>query len=1628
MQRNALQGIEAFAHKNSHAIIEHIVAIDGNIEKIAPCTPLQEGIIYHYLSSSTPLYCSSFTFELDSSVNIAALCAAWDQALTEVQMLRVRFLPSPDGYAQVVLKNETLPWFLETVGTKEEIDGLRKQRHVQWTTRLDNLSSDLWEIGVISSPETSMMCLNIFHALYDGNSLMLLLELVARNYLDQRKSVHQVPRFLDVLHLGPLCKDPAAEGFWKDHLTGCRERSFAENGQEGSAPILHKAQLNATAQVDHLRRSLNVSEQAVLHACWLLTLQQQFSFVPPLGIIASGRTSDVPGIADVIGPLFNTIPSNVQLDDSKTWSDVARRCHDYHVSTIPFQYTALRDIVKWLGKSPDGRLFDSLFVFQREDDDDESLAKLLWRTIDSEAQHEYPLAFEIVRNGKQSLSVTLAAKSHAVSSEDAEQMLFNFNQVLSDFAQDPNKELPKAACLSRTQLVTTDESRDQHQPLKSLEYTNASPFKWNHQACIIRDVIETLAGVSPQSISEQTSIFEVGLDSIDAIKISSRLSKAGIKVPVSFIMRHRTVKAMSEQLLMVNEHSPNGSLPLLSQLEKSLAKFLASEGLLPPGVTRVLPATPIQEAMVAEMTASGYKHYYNHEILELEPDVDIERMEGAWRAVTRAHPILRTSFVEIWDPKIPVTYAQIVHGEDYHIDLQTIHLHGISVESIINTNHSLARNEMTNRPLFSITFAVDGTRRYLVLSIAHALYDGWSINLLHEDVAKSYAGADCTRPPADNLLEQIITSSGDESLRFWRATLSKFTPVPFAPMKHAENCSAIVHRAEQSLSVSLLRAEMFCKQHGITLQSLLVSCWSLVLATHVKKLDVAFGLVLSGRDVADSEHMMFPAMNTVAMRVILHGTRVDLVKYVQEALLSISEHQHFPLRRSRPDMGSQALFDTLFMYQKRPAENAEAESGQVLYKSSGGKAGVEYPVCAEVEAVGDDLIGRVACRGSVVGDQDTHTLLGQMSDILSSIIDAPSEQSVEFTDEGVKICGSSAFHEKSGQDGEIDAVPLPSNHLAWLPIESKIRKVLSIASGISEDSIDKNNTIFELGLDSISAIKVAALLKKQSVKLTVSDMLRAGTIENMAKVVNTSRTELSLTNVSSILRESLDHINVTELLQSYGIDSKQVQKVFPTTAGQSYFILMHTLNPEVFYPEFYYVASRQLSPEVLDRAWFRVITQTPILRTMFIPTGDSVHLPYIQIELEVAQIPVIWHSKFDQNLVSKSLKQEFGLVPVALHACQTDQGTALILQIHHALYDAVSLPHILDRLVTQCSQQDVPEPPSKLDLSQLVAFQHVHSPVEVRRQFWQSYLGQISTAARRGGRFGSVQHHYRPNLISNMASVEEAAKRQGLSIQTIFLAVYARVHLQKIGVAETEDDAGSRKRLIVGLYLANRSHSIDGLADSVIPTVNIVPLRLDDKLSDSNDSLLDAARRIQAEINEISRLEYSGVSLMEIAEWTGVRIDTCVNFLRLPEQELEAPNNGDNAKFSLTAISREEFENLSGAAPISKERQIQINGNGTTPPGPAKTNSENPSASMAATQAIFQVSGRMHITSASNGHPYPLTPLLTSPQPTIDVEAAIRDGRLDFGLFAPESRLDQDAAESVINTMQREMSALVTGL
>lgn len=82
--------------------------------------------------------------------------------------------------------------------------------------------------------------------------------------------------------------------------------------------------------------------------------------------------------------------------------------------------------------------------------------------------------------------------------------------------------------------------------------------------------------------------------------------------------------------------------------------------------------------------------------------------------------------------------------------------------------------------------------------------------------------------------------------------------------------------------------------------------------------------------------------------------------------------------------------------------------------------------------------------------------------------------------------------------------------------------------------------------------------------------------------------------------------------------------------------------------------------------------------------------------------------------------------------------------------------------------------------------------------------------------------------------------------------------------------------MIVGIYIANRSSTITGL--ETLPTVNLLPLRISTALT-----IFESAKQIQEDLARISDARNVSTGLWQIYEWTGVKVSTFVNWLRLPE-------------------------------------------------------------------------------------------------------------------------------------------------
>ena len=1571
------QRILAFAHKHSLSITRSLGIKGNNIEAIAPVTALQAGMISKTMQTDQPVYHSTFAFELSPDVDLERLEEAWSTARDHLQILRTRFVSTEDGYAQVVVTPQEGHKFWTTVA--EDQNQLLPKVVEEWI-RGDSatLDKELWKIHLVTTSFARTMNFSLFHGLYDGISLDLLLDYVGVLYRD-RNTENKSQKFIEALPHGPLCEIPEAKEFWQQQMLP--HVSLDLEAPPKPRMICVKGSIPKSKELYYRRNALKVTEAAMFHACWLLTLFQCFEVHPTHGLIVSGRAIDLEEAEAVIGPMFNTLPCYINTTDLSTLEDLVSSCHNFNTSVIPFQHTPLRDVMKWQQRSASDPLFDSLFVFQRENTASPA-ADILWTMRGSNASLDYPLAVEVEQRTDSSFILTLVADTPSIDQSRAEGLLEALKGNIESLVRNSNQPLPEGITIGPRASSRIDQA-----PHLNGHKEDTLDYEMAEEVRHVQYQVAKLADMVPDEVRPTSSIFEFGLDSIDAIKLSARLKESGFVISMSHIMQLRTIDEIAARCTRLQ--NPSTSLPRQSLIDvKTTKRLLRNQRISETDVVKLRPATPLQEGLVSSMVASKFQQYYSHEILQVDAGIDTSRLLASFDAVIEANDILRTRFIEVDDPRSSITYAQVVtkpkKPKRAIVYLETV----AELNNIVIEARQIAGSKGLDQDMFSITPIVIGSNSFLLVSMSHALHDGISLAMLHHDVAAQYDGGCPQRPDNDTFIADSLRQSGDDALNFWRDQLSGIRPSKFA----VKDGLFTNHRIEHQSQFPVSKVSRFCRSENITTQTLGLTCWLLVLAHRLQTLDVCSGLVLSGRTSNEAEDIMFPTMNTVAFRSVIHGSCSDMLHYVQDISARTSEFQHFPLRKARAAANiSEHPFDSLFLYQRRPAELSHHRE---LYKSRDVSANTEYRVNVEWELMDDDLVFRTACSTAVFEITEMKDLLKDMDRVLSFVLKDPSLPVLTFQEQKISICDSLKFtlteapiavDFRAFEDSpEMNGTQVP-------PFEATIKKVFSRTANVPLEELTKNTSLFEIGLDSISAIKVSSLLRKKRIRLTVSDMMKAITIREMALAA----TELSTEQTTLKTQASDDRLHTpsrTTLAQHLNIDESEIETVLPATAGQVYMLQVWKNADEDprFYPTFHYRVDGNISRSALEVAWSRLCEQTPMLRTIF-TTSVTEDIQLSQVILCKVQSLIRWVPQAQSSHSSNRL-----VSPVRLLAKVKADHTILALQLHHALYDAMSLPLILSGFQQLCNNIE-----STVDFSidvspYITATMGPYTAVE-REKFWREYLKDAtpqklvhrSNKNNDAGNTSSRTEIYHPSLLPKATALISKAKAERISIQSLFFALYAKLHLRHFSAESSNRD------LIIGVYLANRSHTLPSqsqdldLTTLAAPTFNILPLRISFPSSDSN--LFAIARQIQTDLSQISSLPNAGASLQNIAAWTHgrVKLDTFLNFLRLPD---------DSEALSSSALA------------------------------PASASSEPSTSTVRLTRIDPWTAPDLSIAAAPS--PLPRDDTKTDTEAVyepraVDVEAALRNGGLDVGIFAPSDIIGTDEANAILTELKEELQALM---
>lgn len=427
------------------------------------------------------------------------------------------------------------------------------------------------------------------------------------------------------------------------------------------------------------------------------------------------------------------------------------------------------------------------------------------------------------------------------------------------------------------------------------------------------------------------------------------------------------------------------------------------------GIEDIYSMTPLQQGLLFHsLLTPQCGLYVDQFVLDLTSSLDLSAMETAWQHVIARHAVLRTSF----------------HWENLGKPLQVVHpaaklpievhdwrdrppaLQKSALETYIKDDRQRGF-DLTRAPLMRQALIHTADADHFVWSFHHLILDGWSSSIVQAEVFASYealtrgeqVGLDPVIPFSDYiawLRRQDLTAAE----AFWRQNLQGFgfpTSLSFGssssrlPQPEADRLDCEIH-------VSLkLTAELqsFARQHHLTLNTVLLGAWGLLLSRYTGEPDIVVGVTVSGRPetIAGVESIVGNFINTLPARIrVFPSSLVTWLEQLQTAQLELRNYEYAPLveiqKWSKVPVG-QPLFESIFVFENS-GDSTETRDGSVQIGNVRHLFKTNYPLAVQVSPA-ENLAIRINYDRDRFSTDTIRRMLSHLETLLSSFVAAPNQ-------------------------------------------------------------------------------------------------------------------------------------------------------------------------------------------------------------------------------------------------------------------------------------------------------------------------------------------------------------------------------------------------------------------------------------------------------------------------------------------------------------------------------------------------------------------------------------------------------------------------------------------------------------
>lgn len=349
----------------------------------------------------------------------------------------------------------------------------------------------------------------------------------------------------------------------------------------------------------------------------------------------------------------------------------------------------------------------------------------------------------------------------------------------------------------------------------------------------------------------------------------------------------------------------------------------------------VHPLAPMQSGLYFTALGSGGKDFYNVQtMIAVRGALDLPRLTAALDTVINRYPNLRVAISVSQAGRPYAIVTDHVEVEVREVDLAQRPDADARLQDFLRADQG-EQFDLAHGPLTRATVVhLPGAVHMLVLTSHHLLTDGWSGQLLPQEIFAAYL-SDGTAPPLGDpgTFAEFLRLTRDREAATeaaWSGYLDGVPPCLVAPNRVPDGGGVPTGRSAVIDPEVVDRLTALAAELGTTFSVVCQLAWANVLHYVTGSDTAVFGEVVSGRpaDLDEVDNAVGCFANTIPVAVGLRGDASwrDLLAEIQRRRVDLMEFHQYPLTSALRATGERKLFDSMFVFQSYPPGREELES------------------------------------------------------------------------------------------------------------------------------------------------------------------------------------------------------------------------------------------------------------------------------------------------------------------------------------------------------------------------------------------------------------------------------------------------------------------------------------------------------------------------------------------------------------------------------------------------------------------------------------------------------------------------------------------------------------------------------